>query len=188
MTPTEAAGTDPLSPRKRCGDGLARRPPPWTSPPLGGGRDDDPPPPPRQAVARHGRLLALLHPAEAPVPGAAGTGRRSHASCASSSSAAPGSSSARCWRCASTCSRRPTATSCSSSSTRSGPSLRRGPLRSWPRSWARRRRRSSAAFESESFAAASIGQVHRAVLPTGERVAVKVQRPGIRETSGRTST
>ena len=37
-----------------------------------------------------------------------------------------------------------------------------------------------ATFEERSFAAASIGQVHRAVLPTGERVAVKVQRPGIR--------
>ena len=37
-------------------------------------------------------------------------------------------------------------------------------------------------FEPESFAAASIGQVHRAVLHNGERVAVKVQRPGIRET------
>jgi ubiquinone biosynthesis protein len=37
-------------------------------------------------------------------------------------------------------------------------------------------------FEPESFAAASIGQVHRAVLPTGEAVAVKVQRPKIRET------
>ena len=37
-----------------------------------------------------------------------------------------------------------------------------------------------AEFEQRSFAAASIGQVHRAVLPTGERVAVKVQRPGIR--------
>ena len=37
-------------------------------------------------------------------------------------------------------------------------------------------------FEPESFAAASIGQVHRAVLHNGDRVAVKVQRPGIRET------
>jgi len=37
-------------------------------------------------------------------------------------------------------------------------------------------------FSSESFAAASIGQVHRAVLHSGEQVAVKVQRPGIRET------
>jgi predicted unusual protein kinase regulating ubiquinone biosynthesis (AarF/ABC1/UbiB family) len=36
-------------------------------------------------------------------------------------------------------------------------------------------------FETESFAAASIGQVHRAVLHSGEAVAVKVQRPGIRE-------
>jgi ubiquinone biosynthesis protein len=36
-------------------------------------------------------------------------------------------------------------------------------------------------FETASFAAASIGQVHRAVLRSGEAVAVKVQRPGIRE-------
>jgi ubiquinone biosynthesis protein len=34
-----------------------------------------------------------------------------------------------------------------------------------------------ASFERASFAAASIGQVHRAVLPNGRRVAVKVQRP-----------
>ena len=37
-------------------------------------------------------------------------------------------------------------------------------------------------FATESFAAASIGQVHRAVLHNGDAVAVKVQRPGIRET------
>jgi len=36
-------------------------------------------------------------------------------------------------------------------------------------------------FEQVPFASASIGQVHRATLRTGERVAVKVQRPRIRE-------
>ena len=36
-------------------------------------------------------------------------------------------------------------------------------------------------FEPTPFASASVGQVHRATLPTGEQVAVKVQRPGIRQ-------
>src|SRR3954464_3450062 len=38
-----------------------------------------------------------------------------------------------------------------------------------------------ASFEKTSFASASIGQVHRATLRNGDRVAVKVQRPRIRE-------
>ena len=36
-------------------------------------------------------------------------------------------------------------------------------------------------FEQQPLASASIGQVHVAVLSSGEKVAVKVQRPGIRE-------
>jgi ubiquinone biosynthesis protein len=38
-----------------------------------------------------------------------------------------------------------------------------------------------ASFDTESFAAASIGQVHHATLHSGEEVAVKVQRPGVRQ-------
>ncbi len=38
-----------------------------------------------------------------------------------------------------------------------------------------------ASFETEPLASASIGQVHRAVLHSGKKVAVKIQRPGIRK-------
>ena len=37
-------------------------------------------------------------------------------------------------------------------------------------------------FEPEAFASASMAQVHRATLFTGEKVAIKVQRPGIKQT------
>ncbi|MGQ9684064.1 MAG: ABC1 kinase family protein [Anaerolineae bacterium] len=39
--------------------------------------------------------------------------------------------------------------------------------------------RAYATFDWEPIASASIGQVHRATLPNGERVVVKVQRPGV---------
>jgi predicted unusual protein kinase regulating ubiquinone biosynthesis (AarF/ABC1/UbiB family) len=39
-----------------------------------------------------------------------------------------------------------------------------------------------ARFEREAFAAASLGQVHRAVLTSGERVVVKIQYPGVEST------
>ena len=42
--------------------------------------------------------------------------------------------------------------------------------------------RAFASLDPEPLAAASIGQVHRAVLRSGEHVVVKVQRPGLRRT------
>ena len=48
-------------------------------------------------------------------------------------------------------------------------------------SWASGSRRPSPSSSQEPVAAASLGQVHRAALRDGRRVAVKVQRPGIRE-------
>lgn len=42
-------------------------------------------------------------------------------------------------------------------------------------------RHAFASFEQTPMAAASLGQVHRAVLPSGREVVVKVQRPGVRE-------
>lgn len=41
-----------------------------------------------------------------------------------------------------------------------------------------------AKFETEAFAAASIGQVHRAELKDGRNVAIKIQYPNVRETIG----
>jgi predicted unusual protein kinase regulating ubiquinone biosynthesis (AarF/ABC1/UbiB family) len=47
----------------------------------------------------------------------------------------------------------------------------------WGADWRRR----FAHFEASPIAAASIGQVHRATLPDGRKLAIKVQYPGVRE-------
>ncbi len=49
--------------------------------------------------------------------------------------------------------------------------------RGWGKDWRRR----FARFDATPLAAASIGQVHRAVTPDGRTLAIKVQYPGVRE-------
>ncbi len=49
--------------------------------------------------------------------------------------------------------------------------------REWGRDWRRR----FAHFQAHPIAAASIGQVHRARLPDGSELAIKVQYPGVKE-------
>jgi predicted unusual protein kinase regulating ubiquinone biosynthesis (AarF/ABC1/UbiB family) len=50
----------------------------------------------------------------------------------------------------------------------------------WGRDWRRR----FAHFEAAPIAAASIGQVHRATLPDGSQLAIKVQYPGVADSIG----
>ena len=52
--------------------------------------------------------------------------------------------------------------------------------REWGPDWRRRFRH----FEAAPMAAASIGQVHRATLPDGRVLAIKVQYPGVRDSIG----
>jgi predicted unusual protein kinase regulating ubiquinone biosynthesis (AarF/ABC1/UbiB family) len=56
------------------------------------------------------------------------------------------------------------------------PQLERVLARAWGTDWRARFR----TFDMRPFAAASIGQVHRAETPDGRRLAVKVQYPGVR--------
>ncbi|QNE31589.1 AarF/ABC1/UbiB kinase family protein [Sphingomonas sp. NBWT7] len=57
------------------------------------------------------------------------------------------------------------------------PQLDRVLVQEWGRDWRRRFRH----FQAHPIAAASIGQVHRADLPDGRTIAIKVQYPGVAE-------
>ncbi|WP_256926703.1 AarF/ABC1/UbiB kinase family protein [Sphingomonas sp. TZW2008] len=57
------------------------------------------------------------------------------------------------------------------------PQLDRVLVQEWGRDWRRRFRH----FQAHPIAAASIGQVHRAELPDGRTIAIKVQYPGVAE-------
>ena len=124
------------------------------------------PPPTRP---RAGRVHAPVHRARARPPGRRqATRARSACGSRSSSWAARGSSSGRCWRCGTTSCPPPTATSCSAAQPGRAVQLRRGPARSSARSSARSPRSSSPRSMRRRSPSASIGQVHRATLRNGD--------------------
>jgi hypothetical protein len=96
------------------------------------------------------------------------------------------SSSASCSRRAATCS--PTRRSRRSRGSRTtSPRCRSTRSARWSSRSSARLSNVFESFDEEPIASASLGQVHHAVLRDGRRCAVKVQRPGIRETIDRTS-
>ena len=110
--------------------------------------------------------------ATSPVASAAGTCAR-----CSTSSARRSSSSASSSRRARTSSRRTSSSSCRSSRTTSARSRTRTSSASIREELELSVEQLFTEFDQTPIAAASIGQVHRATLPNGRRVAVKVQRP-----------